>query len=105
MTNNEVLSPFDQFIEDLREGDFDARLDELSEALTKRWRVREVVEQAKLSTGDRVMVSFDSNPEYMRGELGHVVGFTKSGKPRVDFPNAPRKPGVWTYSASSLRRA
>lgn len=100
------MSPFDEFMEQLRAGDWDLRLDELSEAMQARYRVIEATKSAELTTGSRVMVPYDQNPKYMRGQIGQVVGFTSNGKPRVDFPSAPRgRNGVWTWPASALLKA
>lgn len=103
-----TLSPFDEFMAQLRAGDWDNRLDELGEALTARRRVKDAVAAAAITVGSRVMVEPTSKPAYMRLAQGEVTGFTRSGKCQVTFTNdadgypLPTSKRKWQYPASML---
>jgi hypothetical protein len=98
--NAMTLSPFDDFLTQLRMGDWDSRLDELSEALRNRYRTRDAVAANLFTIGSRCMAPPDCKPRRMAMQRGTVEGFTPSGKLKVRFDHDPRT--VWTWPAGMM---
>lgn len=94
------LSPFDEFLSQLRLGDWDHRLDELTEVARQRYEVRRVNAATLYTVGSRVRAPYDAKPRHMANRAGTVTELRRNGKLAVQFDHRPHE--TWTWPADQL---